>query len=179
MASAVEQRRPVTVRTRKEPQPATGGKTYHVYPIGLGRARSRSRRSPDSMSAYYMGSAHSDYQNAFPPRVQAGRHHPGARRPLYQRPLPLHERRPRPGYPALEHVVRRHLLFDRERHAGRPIVIKAAGDGEVIFDGDGAQNLFNLMAANYNYFEGHDDSQHRTSRFSPASRASPARAASR
>jgi hypothetical protein len=30
----------------------------------------------------------------------------------------------------------------------------AAGDGEVIFDGDGAQNLFNVMAANYNYFEG-------------------------
>ena len=36
----------------------------------------------------------------------------------------------------------------------KPIVIKAAGDGEVIFDGDGAHNLFNVMAANYNYFEG-------------------------
>ena len=33
-------------------------------------------------------------------------------------------------------------------------MIKGAGDGEVIFDGDGAYNLFNLMAANYNYFEG-------------------------
>ena len=38
--------------------------------------------------------------------------------------------------------------------AEKPIVIKGAGDGEVIFDGDGAQNLFNVMAANYNYFEG-------------------------
>ncbi len=38
--------------------------------------------------------------------------------------------------------------------ADKPIVIKGAGDGEVIFDGDGCQNLFNLMAANYNYFEG-------------------------
>ncbi|HTW23886.1 MAG TPA: hypothetical protein VMD78_09810, partial [Candidatus Baltobacteraceae bacterium] len=36
----------------------------------------------------------------------------------------------------------------------KPIVIKDAGDGEVIFDGDGCQTLFNLMAANYNYFEG-------------------------
>jgi hypothetical protein len=36
----------------------------------------------------------------------------------------------------------------------KPIVIKAAGDGEVIFDGNGAFNLFNVMAANYNYFEG-------------------------
>jgi hypothetical protein len=36
----------------------------------------------------------------------------------------------------------------------RPIVIKGAGDGEAIFDGDGAYNLFNVMAADYNYFEG-------------------------
>ena len=36
----------------------------------------------------------------------------------------------------------------------KPIVIKAAGDGEVIFDGDGNDNLFNLMGGNYNYFEG-------------------------
>jgi hypothetical protein len=36
----------------------------------------------------------------------------------------------------------------------RPIVIKAAGDGEVIFDGNGNFNLFNVKAANYNYFEG-------------------------
>ena len=33
-------------------------------------------------------------------------------------------------------------------------MIKGAGDGEAIFDGDGAFNLFNVMAANYNYFEG-------------------------
>jgi hypothetical protein len=36
----------------------------------------------------------------------------------------------------------------------KPIVIKGAGDGEAIFDGDGNFNLFNVMAANYNYFEG-------------------------
>ena len=36
----------------------------------------------------------------------------------------------------------------------RPIVIRAAGDGEVIFDGDGAHELFNVMAADYHIFEG-------------------------
>ena len=36
----------------------------------------------------------------------------------------------------------------------KPIVIKAAGDGEVVFDGDGNDTLFNLLAANYNYFDG-------------------------
>ena len=36
----------------------------------------------------------------------------------------------------------------------KPIVIRAAGDGEVIFDGDGVYQLFDVMAADYNYFEG-------------------------
>jgi hypothetical protein len=36
----------------------------------------------------------------------------------------------------------------------RPIVIRGAGDGEVIFDGDGAFRLFDVMAADYHIFEG-------------------------
>src|SRR5207248_3918356 len=36
----------------------------------------------------------------------------------------------------------------------KPIAIKSAGDGEVIFDGNGAFNLFNVKAGNYTYFEG-------------------------
>ena len=36
----------------------------------------------------------------------------------------------------------------------QPIAIKAAGDGEVIFDGDGNNTLFNVMGADYLYFEG-------------------------
>jgi hypothetical protein len=35
-----------------------------------------------------------------------------------------------------------------------PIAIKAAGDGEVIFDGAGNYALFDVRAADYNYFEG-------------------------
>jgi hypothetical protein len=35
----------------------------------------------------------------------------------------------------------------------KPIAIVAAGDGEVIIDGDGCQNLFNIMAADYLHFE--------------------------
>ena len=38
--------------------------------------------------------------------------------------------------------------------ADKPIVIKGAGDGEVIFDGNGNFNLFNVKAGNYNYIEG-------------------------
>ncbi len=36
----------------------------------------------------------------------------------------------------------------------RPIAIRAAGDGEVILDGRGNFDLFNVQAASYNYFEG-------------------------
>ena len=36
----------------------------------------------------------------------------------------------------------------------KPIVIKAAGDGEVVFDGDGNYNLFNLLGASYVMFDG-------------------------
>ena len=35
-----------------------------------------------------------------------------------------------------------------------PIAIKAAGDGEAIFDGDGNFALFDVKAADYTYFEG-------------------------
>ena len=42
----------------------------------------------------------------------------------------------------------------------KPIVIKAAGDGEVIIDGRGNFNLFNVKAADYNYFEGHHVQEH-------------------
>src|ERR1039458_53042 len=36
----------------------------------------------------------------------------------------------------------------------RPIVIKAAGDGEAIFDGAGAHTLFDVMGSEYNIFDG-------------------------
>jgi hypothetical protein len=38
--------------------------------------------------------------------------------------------------------------------AEKPITIKAAGDGEVIFDGDGNHKLFDVMATAHHIFEG-------------------------
>ena len=138
----------VTVRTRWEPQPAAGGKVYHVYPADY-KGDKQQPAFTGLLAAYNMGSSHSDNFNTYPPRVQ-------------------------PGDIILVHAG----LYkdDRFRYGGggpggtapsdgtyyltasgtpeRPIVIKAAGDGEAIFDGDGNFNLFNVMAANYNYFEG-------------------------
>ncbi|MGC4051352.1 MAG: hypothetical protein QM757_18495 [Paludibaculum sp.] len=36
----------------------------------------------------------------------------------------------------------------------KPITIKSAGDGEVIFDGDGNHRLFDVMASRYHIFDG-------------------------
>ena len=56
---------------------------------------------------------------------------------------------------ALRHALRRHVLPDAERHARQADRDQGApATARSIFDGDGAHNLFNLMAANYNYFEG-------------------------
>ncbi|HET8699932.1 MAG TPA: hypothetical protein VFO94_20785, partial [Gammaproteobacteria bacterium] len=145
--------RTVRARTRAEPMPATGGKTYHVYPVGYDGPRTEPSFT-GLMAAYYMGAAHFDYQNAYPPRVQPGdtilvhagvylsdRHH-------------YMNRAPSPGYLALATVFDGTYYLTQSGTADKPIAIKAAGDGEVIFDGDGAENLFNLLAANYHYFEG-------------------------
>ncbi len=61
----------VTVRTRKEPRPAVGGNVYHVYPVDW-KGPKQEPAFTGLMAAYYMGLAHFDYENAFPPRVQPG-----------------------------------------------------------------------------------------------------------
>jgi hypothetical protein len=143
--------RVVTVRTRKEPMPAEGGHVYHVYPFGY----KGSKQEPSFtgiMAAYYLGSDQSDHSNAFPPRVQPGDIilvHAG----VYQDH--------RFVYSGFDRTIAAYgTPFDGTYYLTasgtpeKPIVIKSAGDGEVIFDGDGCQNLFNLMGGNYNYFEG-------------------------
>jgi len=143
--------RTVLVTTRKEPLPAEGGHVYHVYPFGYKGAKQEPAFT-GLLAAYYMGADESDHSNALPPRVQPGDVilvHAG----LYQDH--------RFVYGGFDRAVAAYgTPFDgtyyltESGRPDRPIVIKAAGDGEVIFDGDGCQNLFNLMAGNYNYFEG-------------------------
>jgi hypothetical protein len=142
-----------TVRTRGEPVAAPGGKVLHVYPVDWTGPKQEPAFT-GLMAAYYMGNAHFDYQNAFPPRVQPGDVI------LVHAGLYIGDRRhymngqPRPGYLALANSFDGTYYLTQKGTAEKPIVIKGAGDGEVIFDGDGAQNLFNLMAGDYNQFEG-------------------------
>jgi len=135
----------VTVHTRPEPKPAAGGKTYHVYPPGFTGPK-QDPAFTGLQAAYYAGSNGADYFNSFPARVQPGDTilvHAG----LYK-----DDRYKYGGQ--LGTLSSGTYFLTQSGTADKPIVIKGAGDGEAIFDGDGAFNLFNLMAANYNYFEG-------------------------
>jgi hypothetical protein len=148
-----EKEKIITVRTRSEPVPAAGGRVFHVYPIGW-KGPMQQPAFVGLMRAYNMGSSASDHDHTFPPRV-----HPGDTI-LVHAGLYVSDRfhymngLPHPGYNALASVTDGTYYLTQSGTPDRPIVIKGAGDGEAIFDGAGAENLFNLLHANYNYFEG-------------------------
>jgi hypothetical protein len=143
--------RTVTVRTRREPEPASGGHIYNVYPFDYKGPRQQPAFT-GLLAAYYLGSDESDHSNVMPPRVQPGDIilvHAGVYKDN------------RFNYGGFDRSIAAYgTPFDGTYYLtasgtpDKPIVIKGAGDGEVIVDGDGNQVLFNLMAANYNYFEG-------------------------
>ena len=134
----------VKVRTRGEPKAAEGGRVLHVYPPSW-RGAKQEPAFTGLMAAYY-GSGTGDWAL-------------------------VRERPAKPGDVILVHAG----LYkgDRLNYADplglvfhgtypltlkgtpdRPIVIKAAGDGEPIFDGDGCYRLFDVMAADYTIFDG-------------------------
>jgi hypothetical protein len=135
----------VMVKTKAEPQPYLLGKTYHVYPPGF--KGSKIQPAFTGLNAAYYGEGNTgDWWNVPEARVQAGDVilvHAGlykAHRLTYADSLAL-------DFDGA-------YVFTQKGTAEKPIVIKAAGDGEVIFDGDGSYRLFDVMAADYHYFEG-------------------------
>ena len=140
-----ETERTLTARTRAEPEPYPDGRVFHVYPPGFEGEREQPAFT-GLLAAFYTRANGADWFNAYPPRVEPGDTilvHGG----LYK------EDRYR-------YANTLGLLFDgtyRFRQSGtadRPIAIRAAGDGEPIFDGDGNHILFDVTGADYLYFEG-------------------------
>jgi hypothetical protein len=139
----------VTVRTRPEPKPYAGGRIFHVYPTSYKGTRIEPAFEA-LMCAYNYYCGGGDTVTAGRPRVKPGDTilvHAG----LYK----YH-----PEYYTGDRSINATTPFEGTYYLTasgtpeKPIVIKAAGDGEVIFDGNGNFNLFNVKAANYNYFEG-------------------------
>jgi hypothetical protein len=134
----------VKVKTRREPQAATTGRTLHVYPIEYkGEMQQPAFRG---LKAAYYGSGLGDW-------------------------AVVSERKVRPGdiilihagmYKAdrLNYVEPNGLSFDgtyvltAKGTEEQPIVVKGAGDGEVIFDGAGAHHFFDVTGTRHHIFEG-------------------------
>lgn len=135
----------VFVETRAEPKPYENGRVYHVYPPGYG-GKKETPAFTGLNEAYYGEGNTGDWWNVPEARVQPGDVilvHAG----LYKG-----DRKKYADALALDfHGA---YVLTQKGTAEKPITIKAAGDGEVIFDGDGAYRLFDVMAADYHYFEG-------------------------
>jgi hypothetical protein len=141
----------VTARTRDVPRTPADGHVYHVYPAGYDGPKEQPAFT-GLLAAYYTGSNQSDHANAFPARVQPGDVilvHAGV-----YKDSRLNYGGFDPEIPSYGTTFDGTYYLTQSGTPDRPIVIKAAGDGEVVFDGDGNHNLFNLLAADYTTFDG-------------------------
>src|SRR5262245_9652157 len=144
-----EAQKTVSVRTRPEPKPFNGGRTFHVYPPGF-RGQKIEPSYEGLMCAYNITCSGTDWATAGRPRVKPGDIilvHAG----LYK-----YNRLEYTNDPAVNRTVPLDGTYylTADGTADRPIVIKGAGDGEAIFDGAGNFALFDVKAADYTYFEG-------------------------
>jgi hypothetical protein len=141
--------RAVTVRTRAEPQPYAGGRVFHVYPHGYTGTKVEPAFE-GLMCAYNFWCAGTDWATSGRPRVRPGDTilvHAGTyryNRYEYTNNASVNRSVPLDGT----------YYLTADGTAEMPIAIKAAGDGDVVFDGDGAYALFDVKAADYTYIEG-------------------------
>jgi hypothetical protein len=135
----------VFVTTKTEPRPYEHGQVYHVYPPGY-EGKKETPAFTGLNEAYYGGGNTGDWWNVPEPRVQPG--------DLILVHAGLYKGNRMKYADILALDFHGAYVFTQKGTAEKPIAIKAAGDGEVIFDGDDAYRLFDVMAADYHYFEG-------------------------
>jgi hypothetical protein len=139
----------VTVRTRPEPMPHAGGRVFHVYPPGFSGAKLEPSFE-GLMCAYNLTCAGTDWATAGRPRVKAGDTilvHAGLykyNRHEYTNNAAVNRTQPLDGT----------YYLTADGTPDMPIAIKAAGDGEAIFDGNGNFAVFDVRAGDYTYIEG-------------------------
>lgn len=136
--------RTVKVRTRGEPKAAADGRILHVYPPDW-KGEKQEPASTGILAAYY-GAGRGDWNIVWERKVRPGDI------------LLVHAGMYRAD--RLNYVDPLMTPFDGTYNLSlkgtpdRPIVIRAAGDGEVIFDGNGCHRLFDVMASQHHIFEG-------------------------
>ena len=138
--------RTVTVRTRPEPFPYEQGRVFHVYPRGF-QGTKLEPSFEGFMCAYNSSCGGGDFATAGRPRVRPGD-------VLLMHAGVYSNNRYEYGGANRAFPYEGTYYLTADGTPERPIAIKAAGDGEVVFDGSGNFALFNVMAADYTYFEG-------------------------
>jgi hypothetical protein len=145
--------RVVKLRTRAEPQAFSGGRVLHVYPLDhTGEEEQPSYHG--LLEAYYMAGLGGDWSRASGLRVRPGDTilvHAGVYKEFNRRNY-THEIDS--NYTTCCGTTwdgTYYLTADGTEEM--PITIKAAGDGEVVFDGGGNNVLFNMMGGDWHLFE--------------------------
>jgi len=156
-------RQVIAAQTRPIPKPATDGRVFHVYPAGYAGPKQQPAFE-GLLKAYNTGAEHADWNHVYNPRVRPGDTilvhagvYKGDRLEYGNYSIGgLAPGRPGPGVggPGYGIPFDGTYLLQGKGTAERPITIKAAGDGEVWFDGAGAHELFNVMGAEHNIFDG-------------------------
>ncbi len=132
------------VRTRAEPKAATGGRISHVYPAKW--EGEKQEPSFTTLQGAYYGSGTGDWSIVRERTVKPG--------DIIEVHAGLYEAN------RFQYVNPEGITFygtyslTAKGTAEKPIVIRAAGDGEVIFDGAGAHKLFDVTATQHHIFEG-------------------------
>ncbi|WP_157972148.1 polysaccharide lyase domain-containing protein [Pleomorphovibrio marinus] len=133
----------VRVTTRTAPKASDKGRILHVYPPGF--KGQKEEPSFEGLKAAYFGSGLGDWSVVSENKVQPGDVilvHAG----LYKADLE-------------DYVDPHGIPFDGtyvlnvKATEENPIVIKGAGDGKAIFDGNGAHRLFDVMGTSHHIFE--------------------------
>ncbi len=132
------------VTTRTEPKAAPDGRILHVYPTQW--EGEKQEPSFTTLQGAYYGSGTGDWSIVRERTVQPG--------DIIEIHAGLYEAK-RFEYVNPEGITFYGTYFlTAKGTAEKPIVIRAAGDGEVIFDGAGAHKLFDVSATEHHIFEG-------------------------
>jgi hypothetical protein len=141
-------------RTRQVPtNDSAVGNVYHVYPWDYDGPRIEPSFT-GLVAAYYLEARHADWSTVGPIRVKPGDTilvHAGVYRDHREHYNDGVEGETEPRL-ATPFDGTYYLTADGTRE--HPITIKAAGDGEVVFDGAGNGVLFNMMGGDWHHFDG-------------------------
>jgi hypothetical protein len=134
----------IKVRTRSEPKAYSGGRILHVYPAKY--TGEKKEPSFTTLQGAYYGSGTGDWSVVRERTIKPG--------DIIEVHAGLYEAN-RSDYVNPEGVPFDGTYFLTVKATpDKPVVIRAAGDGEVIFDGAGAHVLFDVSATENHIFEG-------------------------